>query len=122
MYDFPDVVEAQVFVSVIESVAEAPNSTYTEIMKGAHISISALEVSSIHLTVVVSIGATDVGRINSRLSRGGEGVRASSSSGSAGGKPRKGLEIKSQCTNIIRNFAERRCQFGKRIIFTFSRK
>jgi len=28
LYDFPDVVEAQVFVSVIESVAEAPNSTY----------------------------------------------------------------------------------------------
>lgn len=63
--------------------------------------------------MIVSIGATDVGWINSSLSSGGEGVRASSSSSSVEGETREGLEIKSQLTNIIRHFADSGCQFKK---------
>ena len=59
--------------------------------------------------MIVSIGATDVGWINSSLSSGGEGVRASSSSSSVEGETGEGLEIQPQLANIIIHFAKSKC-------------
>ena len=53
------------------------------------------------LTVVISVCSTDNGRVLASLSSSCHVVRAGTDR-SRGGKPREGLEIKPQLTNIIR--------------------
>ena len=55
--------------------------------------------------MVVSVGATDAGRVLASLTSSSHVVRASAN-GSGGGKPGEGLEVKPQLANIIRDFTD----------------
>ena len=55
--------------------------------------------------MVVSVGATDAGRVLASLTSSGHVVRAGANR-SGGGKPGEGLEVKPQLADIIRDFTD----------------
>ena len=55
--------------------------------------------------MVVSVGATDAGRVLASLTSSGHVVRAGANR-SGGGKPGEGLEVKPQLANVIRDFTD----------------